>query len=110
MATDSTIARPTNKVRVIVAAASGCCASAVNAVATARPSPSAGPILPNAMVIPAVTIDATAIMVVLSMAFPFVDEVHASRCYIGFRLGLTGARGSRDVNRCQDTEDVGLHH
>ena len=32
---DSIIARPTNNVRVIVFAASGCCASELNAVATA---------------------------------------------------------------------------
>ena len=38
MANDSIIARPTNNVRVIVAEASGCCASEVRAVATARPS------------------------------------------------------------------------
>jgi len=34
----------------MVAEASGCCASAVSAVATARASPNAGPILPMAMV------------------------------------------------------------
>ena len=44
---DSIIARPTNKVRVMVPEASGCCASALNAVATARPSLSAGPMPPN---------------------------------------------------------------
>ena len=42
MASDSIIARPTNNVRVMVAEASGCCAREVRAVATARPSPSAG--------------------------------------------------------------------
>ena len=40
---DSIIARPTNKVRVMVADASGCCASELSAVATALPSASAGP-------------------------------------------------------------------
>ena len=39
MAMDSIIARPTNKVRVMVFAASGCCASELKAVETARPSP-----------------------------------------------------------------------
>ena len=48
MAIDSIIARPTNKVRVMVVAASGCCASELKAVETARPSPSAGAILPSA--------------------------------------------------------------
>ena len=43
MAMDSIIARPTNKVRVMVAEASGCWASEVSAVATALPSASAGP-------------------------------------------------------------------
>src|SRR5450631_984069 len=68
---DSIIARPTNKVRVIVVAASGCCASELNAVATARPSPRAGPILPKAIVRPAVTIEAIAMSVMLSMVHPF---------------------------------------
>src|ERR1017187_7041955 len=72
---DSIIARPTNKGRVIVVAASGCCASELNAVATARPSPSAGPILPRAIVRPAVTIEAIAMSVVLSIVRPFVVGV-----------------------------------
>ena len=38
MAVDSIIARPTNRVRVIVAEASGCCASELSAVATAFPA------------------------------------------------------------------------
>ncbi len=44
---DSIIARPTNKVRVMVFAASGCWASERKAVETARPSPTAGAILPK---------------------------------------------------------------
>ena len=62
MAMDSIIARPTNKVRVMVLEASGCCASELKAVETARPSPSAGPILPSPMVTPAVMIETIAIM------------------------------------------------
>jgi hypothetical protein len=31
-------------------------------------------------------------------------------CCLGFRLGPTDARRSRDVHRGQDKEDVGLHH
>jgi hypothetical protein len=61
---DSIIARPTNKVLVMVPEASGCCASEFSAVATARPSLRAGPITPMLIVIPDVTIDATAIVVV----------------------------------------------
>ena len=75
---DSIIASPTNSVRVIVVAASGCCASELNAVATARPSPSAGPMLPNAIVRPAVTIEAMAMSVALSMMSPLVVVIHAS--------------------------------
>src|SRR5674476_1707961 len=105
---DSIIARPTNKVRVIVVAASGCCASELNAVATARPSPSAGPILPKAIVRPAVTIEAIAMSVILSMVHPFVVGVVVS--VLGSWLRLADTRGSRDVNRSQDTEDVSLHH
>ena len=69
MAVDSIIARPTNKVRVMVDEASGCWANAVKAVATARPSAKAGPIAPKAMVNPAVKIDAIAIKVMLSIIF-----------------------------------------
>src|ERR1039457_2231471 len=113
---DSIIASPTNRVRVIVVAASGCCASEVNAVATARPSPSAGPILPRAIVSPAVTIEAIAMNVMLSMVCPFGGGVVVSflgtwlrlGLGFGFRLGLgfgfrqllrlARTRGSRDVN------------
>ncbi len=55
----------------MVAEASGCCASEVSAVATARPSPSAGAMVPKAVVMPAVTIEATAIRVKLSMTVSF---------------------------------------
>src|ERR1019366_9374739 len=68
---DSIMASPTNKVRVIVAEASGCCASELKAVETARPSPSAGPMLPSAMVRPAVMIETTAMIVMLSIILSF---------------------------------------
>src|SRR5208283_723018 len=71
MANDSIIARPTNNVRVIVAEASGCCAREVRAVATDRPSPSAGHMQPMPVVSPAVAIEATATIVLLSMGSPF---------------------------------------
>src|SRR5580658_7621025 len=67
MAVDSIIARPTNRVRVMVAEASGCCASAVSAVATERPSPRAGAIHPTLIVMPEVTMEATAMLVMLSI-------------------------------------------
>src|ERR1019366_1948174 len=110
MAMDSIIARPTNKVRVIVAEASGCWANEVRAVATALPSASAGPMAPTLIVMPAMTIDATAIIVRLSTVSPFVVVDHDSMLWRGFRPGLTDSRGGRDVYRCQDAEDVGLHH
>src|SRR5664279_590070 len=88
MATDSTMAKPTNNVRVMVAEASGCCASALNAVESARPSPSAGPMLPMAIVRPDAKIDATAIMVMLSMVFPFVVSVHFAFAASDSGLGL----------------------
>src|ERR1022692_3825291 len=105
---DSIIARPTNKVRVIVVAESGCCASELNAVATARPSPSAGPMLPRAIVRPAVTIEASAMSVMLSMVRPCVVGVVVSALGPRFRLADLG--GGRDVDRGQDTENVSLHH
>src|ERR1700733_3617331 len=95
IAVDSIIARPTNSVRVIVAEASGCCANAVSAVATDRPSLSAGPIHPKLVVMPAVAIEKTAIRVVLSISGSF---------------GRASARGGRNVNCGQDAEDVSLHH
>src|SRR5471030_698737 len=111
---DSIIAKPTNRVRVIVAAASGCCGRELNAVATARPSPSAGPILPSAIVRPAVKIEAIAMSVMLSMVPPPVVAVRASlRCVgllSGLRVGLAVVRGGRDVDGRQNAEDVGLHH
>src|SRR5664279_5080762 len=114
MAVDSIMASPTNRVRVIVAEASGCCASAVSAVATARPSASAGPMVPNPVVMPAMTIDATATMVRMSMLFP-LRRVAVVSCLGGFG-GLfngsrfAGARRRRDIHPGQDAENVGLHH
>ena len=78
MAIDSIIAKPTNKVRVIVAEASGCWASDVRAVATALPYASAGPMAPRLIVMPAMTMDATAIIVRLSTKSPFAVAVHAA--------------------------------
>src|ERR1035438_9349152 len=109
MAVDSIMAKPTNKVRVMVAEASGCWANEVSAVATALPSARAGPMQPKPVVMPAMTIDATAIIVMLSTVFSFSCR---SSCWNGFQgrsFGLTDPRGGRDVNRCQDAENVGLH-
>lgn len=78
MAVDSIIAKPTNKVLVIVAEASGCCANEVNAVATALPSANAGPIVPKPVVMPPITMDATAMIVMLSMLISFFVLVNAS--------------------------------
>src|ERR1039458_486807 len=107
---DSIIARPTNRVRVIVAEASGCCASEFKAVETARPSPSAGPMLPSAMVRPAVMIETTAMIVMLSIILSFGWFVNVSSFDCQRRLGLACARGGGDVNRRQNAENVGLHH
>lgn len=93
------MARPTKRVRVIVLDASGCCASAVSAVATARPSLSAGPIQPKLVVTPAVIIDAIAINVMLSMVrplfglMPFYFGVAGEAPVLGIDLGtVTGLR------------------
>jgi len=56
----------------MVAEASGCCARAVNAVDTDRPSANAGPMHPKLVVIPAVQIEAIAIRVMLSILGPLV--------------------------------------
>lgn len=67
MAVLSIIANPTNKVLVMVGAASGCCAIELKAAATALPSPVAGIMQPMPVVSPAVIIEAIAIAVVLSI-------------------------------------------
>lgn len=73
MAVDSIIARPTNSVRVIVGAASGCCAIELRADDTAFPSPSAGNMHPILVENPAVTIDTTAIIVELSILYSWLN-------------------------------------
>src|ERR1035441_2848649 len=88
MAVDSIIARPTNRVRVMVAEASGCCASEVRAVATARPSPSAGHIQPMLVVRPAVTIEATAMRGMLSIICSFFVSLLFHVLDTGSALGL----------------------
>src|SRR5271155_5364960 len=110
MAVDSIMARPTNRVRVMVAEASGCCASAVSAVATERPSPSAGHMQPMPVVRPAVAIEATAMMVMLSIILSFDYFVGVSSFESKRGLGFAGVRGCCNVNRSQDAENVGLHH
>jgi hypothetical protein len=69
IAIDSIIANPTNNVLVMVGAASGCCAMEFNADETAFPSPNAGIMQPMPVVSPAVIIDVTAIIVILSILF-----------------------------------------
>src|SRR5690606_2156731 len=100
MAVDSIIANPTNKVRVMVGAASGCWAMASNAVDTARPSPMAGIILPMAMVSPAVMIDTTAIIVMLSMIDSFK--------LFGFLMRSLGR--CSNIDSCQYSKDISLYH
>jgi hypothetical protein len=72
MAVDSIMARPTNKVQLIVDASSGCWAIAVMAREIAIPSPIPGPIEPMPIVIPDATMEATAIQVVESMRKSFL--------------------------------------
>src|ERR1035437_7146202 len=96
MAVDSIIARPTNRVRVMVAEASGCWANEVRAVATARPSPSAGHIQPRLVVRPAVTIEATAMRVMLSIICSFfvsllLLQVLGTGSALGLRVRVAAA-------------------
>ena len=96
----------------MVAEASGCCASEVSAVATARPSPSAGPIHPTLIVMPAVTMEATAMTghAVHRLSFGCLHSWFRSWAPVQASPGLARADGGRDVDRGQDAEDVGLHH
>src|ERR1019366_9902656 len=88
MAMDSIMARPTNRVRVIVAEASGCCASELSAVATDRPSLSAGATQPTPIVRPAVTIEARAMRVMLSIVCPPVGALWSHVVGAGSGAGL----------------------
>src|ERR1700732_5171183 len=99
MAIDSIIASPTNSVRVMVEAASGCWASALNAAATARPWPIPGPIAPIPMVRPAEMIDAAAIIVMLSIFRSLLGSF-----VLGFRA--FGPCGGCDVNQGQDAKNI----
>src|ERR1039458_2638847 len=110
MTRDSIIASPTNKVRVMVEEASGCWASAVSANATALPCASDGPMAPIAVVIPAMTIDTTATIVMLSTVSPLCCD--SSRCNALRRLmlGFTNPGRGRDVHSRQDAEYISLHH
>src|SRR5918995_1350185 len=84
----SIMARPTNSVRDRVPAASGWRAIASIAAATARPSPSAGPIAPNATAIAAARMESCSTV----MGSPPLDAADA------------GAAEHRREHR----EDVGL--
>ena len=77
----------------MVAEASGCCASALSAVATDRPSPSAGAMHPRPIVRPAVTIEAMATRVMLSIVCPLADSLlfHALGAGIGLRVRVAAA-------------------
>ena len=90
MAIDSIIAKPTNKVRVIVDAASGCCANALKAFEIARPSPSAGAMLPMEIVTPAVMIETIAIRVILSIRLLSLEW--AIRCWFAWPLRYRRSR------------------
>ena len=102
MAMDSIIAWPTNKVRVMVLEASGCCASEVKADETARPSPSRGRDTPQA--------DCD------SGGNDRNDRdnrraVHRCPSVADGRDSCgAGPRGGRDVNGGEDAENVRLHH
>ena len=112
IAVDSIIARPTNKVRVIVDGGVGLLRQrGQRSCNSAALLPSAGPMVPKPVVMPAMTIDATEIIVILS---PWLSICCPSSCFNPLHrvpgLGLRTPRRGRDVNRCEDAEDVGLHH
>lgn len=66
---------------------------------------------PMAMVMPAVMIDATAMMVMLSMDFPLLFLVMGvSRRGFCIDPWLANARRGGDVDGSQNAENVGLHH
>jgi hypothetical protein len=75
-----------------------------------RTNASAGPIVPKPVVTTAMTIDATAIVVMLAIGSPLVAGTNVPMDYLGFSFRLADPRGGHDVNRSQDAEDVGLHH
>ena len=89
MADDSHIATPMNRVRVIVGAASGCCASAVIARDTANPSPRAVIGAPNPMVSPAVMMEA---MRILKQSGVRLRRTVRLGLWTGEEQGLLGSR------------------
>ena len=64
------------------------------------PLPQAGPRTPMPMVMPAVTMDATAIIVMLSILYPLLNG----------RLLLINAGSGCKINCSQNTENISLHH
>jgi hypothetical protein len=64
------------------------------------------------VVMPAVTIEATAIRVILSMLSPLVVVAVGStvRLGIGFRFHLLCSCRGGNIHRGQDTENIGLNH
>src|SRR5271157_159823 len=101
---DSTIARPTNRVRVMLLASSGCCAIALKALDSAQPSPIAGPIEPIAMVIPATIMET--MPMVSTLAISTATSSSSFRIFYNFSIIRTGRN---NVNGSQNCEYVGLH-
>src|ERR1019366_3505133 len=95
MAMDSIMASPTNRVRLMVPASSGCWAMELRACTMAFASPRAGAIDPMAMHRAAATIDVMPITVTLFMLRSFVVELRLD--------------GRGDVHRRQNGKDVGLN-
>src|SRR5205823_13625826 len=115
MAIDSIMARPTNRVRVMAPASSGCWAIAVRACITARPSERAGPMVPIAVVRPAVMIETRPMIVTVSIALFLL----LGNCLV-WRLPrgrprtlppfLVHGGGRSNIDRGQYRKDVGLDH
>src|ERR1022692_2202874 len=97
MATDSIIAKPMNRVRLMVPASSGCCAIERSACAMALASPNAGPIEPIPMHRAAAAMDVTPMTLTLSINLPSCSF-------------LPPLNRGRNVDHRQDREDVGLNH
>ena len=94
IASDSSIANPTNNVRVIIWPASGCCAIELKAEEIDLPWPKAGIIQPIPVVIPAIIMETIAIKVELSILIIFSFGFLSCSC---------------NIYRCQNGENIGLN-
>src|SRR5580704_7800024 len=105
---DSSMARPISSVRLTVEASSGCCAMAVSACTIAFVSPIAGAMDPKTMHKTAMTIDASPMIVTLSISFlSFLSFLCGWSSRLALLIASAMHRGG-DVHHAENGKDVRL--